>query len=122
MHELGIINNLVASAERLCKVHNVTKLGYIKVDIGEFSGVVAQYVDKLWEIGTKDTICEGTELIINEIPGIVTCLECGEEYLLMKSADENNDKPCCPKCRSTRFELKDESSKDIFITELGGID
>lgn len=122
MHELGVIKNLVSAAERLSKANGVSRLGYIKVDVGEFSGVVAQYMEKLWDIGTRDTICEGAELIINAIPGTVKCLECGEEYPLMESADQNDDKPRCPKCGSTRFDLVNDQSKGIFITELGAVE
>lgn len=122
MHELGVIKNLVSAAERLSRANGVSKLGYIKVDVGEFSGVVAQYMEKLWDMGTKGTFCEGAELAINPIPGYVKCLECGEEYLLMENAEQNNDKPRCPKCGSARFDLASEQSKGIFITELGAVE
>lgn len=122
MHELGVISNLVDAAERIALQNGVSKLGYIKVDLGEMSGVVSQYVRKLWSMGTKDTILENAELIINDVVAIVKCNDCGEEFSLMKSADENGDKPCCPKCASEHFALVNDLCKEVIITELGAME
>ena len=122
MHELGVISNLVDAAERLAGQNRIQKLAYIKVDVGEMSGVVSQYMKNLWAIGTKGTILEGARLIVNDIAAIVECQECAEQFSLMKSADENNDKPCCPKCGSKNFFLVNDDCKELVITELGAVD
>ena len=122
MHELGVISNLVDASERLAAQNNIQQLAYIKVNIGEMSGVVSQYVKNLWKIGTKETLLEGAELIVNDIAAIVECEDCGEQFSLMKSADENNDKPCCPKCGSKTFFLVNDDCKELVITELGAVD
>lgn len=122
MHELGVISNLIDSVERIAKLNAVTKLGYIKVDVGEMSGVVSAYMKKLWSMGTKGTILDGAELIVNDVIAMVRCNDCGEEFSLMESADKNNDKPCCPKCASTHFTLVNDNCKEVIITELGALD
>ena len=122
MHELGVISNLVDSSEHLAAQNGIHKLGYIKIDVGEMSGVVSQFMRNLWKIGTKGTILEGAELIVNDIKAIVECADCAEQFSLMESADENNDKPCCPKCGSMNFFLVNDDCKEIVITELGAVD
>ena len=42
-------------------------------------------------MGTKDTVLDGAELIINDIRAIVECCDCGEQFSLMDSADANNE-------------------------------
>ena len=122
MHELGVISNLVDTSERLAGQNGIHKLGYIKVDVGEMSGVVSQFMKNLWKIGTKGSILEGAELIVNDIAAIVECGDCAEQFSLIARADETNDKPCCPKCGSMNFFLVNEDCKEIVITELGAVD
>ena len=122
MHELGVISNLVDASERLAVQNGIHKLAYIKVNVGEMSGVVSQYMKNLWKIGTKGTFLEGAELIVNDIAAIVECEECGEQFSLMDRADETNDKPCCPKCGSELFFLVNDDCKELVITELGAVD
>ena len=122
MHELGVISNLVDASERLAAQNGIHKLAYIKVNVGEMSGVVSQYMKNLWKIGTKGTVLEGAELMVNDIAAIVECEECAKQFSLMESADENNDKPCCPKCGSELFFLVNDDCKELVITELGAVD
>jgi len=116
MHEMGVVLNIVSGAERLAMRYDVTSLGYVTVDVGQLSGVIPKYLTSLWEIGTKDTICEGAELIINEVPGRVKCQDCGEEYLLMENVKDSI--PYCPKCQKSHFEVMD-GARDVMITEIG---
>lgn len=108
--------NIVSSAERLARRYGVSAIGYVKVDIGGLSGVIPRYLTDLWTLGTKDSILDGAELIINEVPGLVKCLDCGEEYLLMEN--RKNNMPDCPNCHGSRFSLM-EGSREVLITELG---
>lgn len=122
MHELGIIGKLVDTATVIARQNGASRLGYIKLDVGEASGVVSKYMKTLWTMGTKDTVLDGAELVINDIRAIVECCDCGEQFSLMDSADANNDKPCCPKCRSKSFTLVNEECKQVMIVEVGAMD
>ena len=113
---MGVVLNIVSGAERLSKRYGVSSVGYVKVDIGGLSGVIPRYLTDLWGIGTKDSILEGAELIINEVPGMVKCQDCGKEYILLDH--RKNNMPDCPQCHSARFTLT-EGARDIIITELG---
>lgn len=116
MHEMGVVMNIVDSAGRIARRYGVSRFGYIKVDVGGLSGVMPHYLKDLWGIGTMNTILEGAELIINEVPGLVKCVDCGEEYILLEN--RTNDLPDCPHCHSQRFSLM-PGSKDVMITEVG---
>lgn len=116
MHEMGVVLNIVSGAERLAKKYQVSEIGYIKVDIGGLSGVIPRYLTSLWDIGTKDSILDGAELIINEIPGMVRCQDCGEEYILLDH--RKNNLPDCPRCHGIHFQVM-PGARDVMITELG---
>lgn len=116
MHEMGVVMNIISGAERLSKRYGVTAIGYVKVDIGGLSGVIPRYLTELWPLGTRDSILDGAELIIHEVPGMVKCLDCGEEYILLDNRKDNM--PDCPKCHGIRFSVM-EGSRDVLITELG---
>lgn len=122
MHELGVISKLIESCERIARQNRASRIGYIKLEIGEASGVVSKYVRTLWAMGTKDTVLDGAELVIEDVRAMVQCEDCGEEFSLMDSADANNDKPCCPKCQSRSFTLVNESCKQCIIAEVGAVD
>lgn len=116
MHEMGVVMNIVSGAERLARRYQVSAIGYVKVDIGGLSAVIPKYVRELWTLGTRDTILDGAELIINEVPGMVKCLDCGEEYELMNHRKDNM--PDCPGCHGQRFSVM-EGAREVLITELG---
>ena len=59
---------------------------------------------------------EGAKLIVNEVPGLVKCKQCGEAYLLLEN--NKDGRACCPKCQHDGFDLM-EGSRDVIITELG---
>lgn len=117
MHEMGVVLNIVSSAERLARRYGVSDIGYVKVDVGGLSGVIPKYLTDLWDIGTKDTVLNGAELIVNEAPGMVKCRSCGEEYVLMENRKDINT-PDCPRCHGESFEVM-EGSREVLITELG---
>ena len=115
MHELGIVVNVVETVERLSKQYGVSEIAYVKMDVGEFSGAVAKYLLNLWDMGTNYTICQGTQLIINEIPGMVVCRDCSTEYRLTQNVVD--EKGHCPNCGSLDFTI--ERGRELMVTEIG---
>jgi hydrogenase nickel incorporation protein HypA/HybF len=59
---------------------------------------------------TKDTVAEGAEIVIENIPLLVVCEDCNEESELAEPLF------VCPKCESTR--LKVISGRDLFIESI----
>lgn len=115
MHEMPTILNIVASAERLAKQYGVSKLGYVKIEVGELSSALPRYLKELWPLGSKDSICEGAELLIEEKKAVAQCRDCGREYPAIENLVDNY--PVCPYCHSERYSIT-EGAK-VFITELG---
>ena len=115
MHEIGFVLNIVKSVNNFAQKNGISEVSYVSVDIGELSGVMPQYVYNLWDLGTKDSICSGADLIIKEIPGIACCDACGADYRLMENI--KNDIPCCPSCECNNYHIR--TGTELMITEIG---
>lgn len=110
MHEVGITRNLVEIAEDHARRAGSNRVLSVSVDIGELSGVVAEAVEFCFSAVTRDTLLEGATLLINRIPGKMTCEECRHVF----AAD--NLTFSCPACDS--FLVQTTQGNELRITEL----
>lgn len=115
MHEMGIVLNVVDSASHLAKKFQVPRLGYVKIEVGELSGAFPRYLMELWPHGTQNTICEGAQLLVEEVKAVVSCSTCKQEYTIMEHLVNNF--AVCPYCQGERYTVL--KGKDITIIELG---
>jgi len=79
MHELGITRNIVAIVTEHAGNKKVKR---ITVDIGKLSAIMPDAIRFCFDICSKDTLLEGAELTIREIPGRGRCQSCGTEIAL----------------------------------------
>lgn len=118
MHEMGVVLNIVRSAEQAAAVNNIKKIKRLTLEVGELTGVIPRYVHACWPAATENTILDGAELIIEEIKGIVTCGHCHSDYIILENL--KSDYPICPKCGSERWNVK--SGREVMIKDIGVID
>ena len=100
--------------EAFAKESNIDKIAEIVFEVGEGSGIVIDYLEKVFPIATKDTILDGAELIIETIPGIAMCLDCFEIYNVVEN------KGACPECGSKMKEIlsgMEFNIKEIHVPE-----
>jgi hydrogenase nickel incorporation protein HypA/HybF len=110
MHELGVLNSMVHTIERIIKEENLTQVQKLVIEIGELSGIVPRYLEQCWPAASYKTFMENTELELIIIPGIVKCRECGRVFNAVYS-DLN-----CPDCRSREMEILE--GNDMIIKEI----
>lgn len=115
MHELGVILNMLDTLEAAAKRNNVKHIETVSIDVGEMTGIVPTYMKGVWPEACNGTVCMGSELYINVVKAVSVCADCGAEYLTMENAP--NDVPTCPKCKSTRWTLKEGDG--LVIKEIG---
>lgn len=94
MHELGLMAEIVDKIEAVAKENNVTEIGTLVLNIGEYSGVVPEYVEECYPAVIEGTLLEKTELKINIIPGKALCRNCGKTFAIKGNEDR------CPHCQS----------------------
>ena len=79
MHELGITRNVVAIVLDAAKGQRVTR---IALAVGRLAGVMPEAIVFCFDVVTRGTPLEGTQLDILDVPGAARCRVCGAEYAL----------------------------------------
>lgn len=110
MHEVGITRSIVEIAERTAREQGVTRIHSVTVAIGALSGVVPEAVEFCFEVCTKETLLEGTRLIIERIPGKGKCLACDAEIPFDPYTF------ACPTCSS--YDLERLQGDELQIIEM----
>jgi hydrogenase nickel incorporation protein HypA/HybF len=81
MHELGITRNIVAIVTEHARGAKVKRVG---LEIGKLAAILPDSIRFCFDVCTRDTLLEGAELTIVEVPGRGRCRECGGELALDK--------------------------------------
>lgn len=110
MHELGILLQVVERIEAVAKENEVTAIQTVILQIGELSSMIPRYVEACYPAAVEGTLLQGSELVIEVLPGTGQCVQCGETYNLIQ---ENN---VCPKCQCNEFQVL--SGKEFNIKEI----
>ncbi|MEM9387289.1 MAG: hydrogenase maturation nickel metallochaperone HypA [Pseudomonadota bacterium] len=81
MHELGITRNIVAIVSDHAGASQVSR---VALQIGALSAVMPDAIRFCFDICAKNTVVEGAQLEIEEVPGRGRCQRCGREFALDK--------------------------------------
>jgi hydrogenase nickel incorporation protein HypA/HybF len=79
VHEGTLTTQLVESVLKEAGERKAKKVIEVRLEIGEFTFLNPEQVRFWYEITTKDTIMEGSRLVISEREGTVQCSQCGYE-------------------------------------------
>lgn len=70
MHELGVLRYAVRTVERFTREHNVRQVKYVTLEVGEDSGYVPLYLQKLFPIAVDPfPVLRNAQLRIQMAPG-----------------------------------------------------
>lgn len=114
MHEMSIVMAACDQISSFAKENDISQIAEVVYEIGEGSGIVIDYFKKVYPIATKGTILEGSEAIIEIVPGMATCMDCFEIYNVIEN------KGCCPQCGSRNKDVLSGTEfniKEIHIPE-----
>lgn len=101
MHELGIMNEILKTAIGVAEKNSGKKVTKITLRIGAMSGVVPRICASMLEVIAEGTIAEGCEVVIEEVPAVFKCIDCGAET----SYDEPGPEYKCHACGSETLRL-----------------
>ena len=111
MHEIGIVRSMCRTVLDYMEENNVAAISEIVCEIGELSLVIPEYVEELYPPLKADfPELEGTELILETVPGLAECDECDEIFNVIEHEGY------CPNCGS--FEKTVLTGKDFTIKEI----
>ncbi|MGD9162390.1 MAG: hydrogenase maturation nickel metallochaperone HypA [Desulfobacteraceae bacterium] len=110
MHEMSIVQNLVAIVEEEMVKNNASRLISIRVKIGEMSGIVPEALSTCFEIFTAKSDLKGAVLKIEIAPLIGCCRKCEEKFKIIEYDFS------CPECDSIDIDII--SGREMNIVEL----
>lgn len=113
MHEVGIISSMLKTIDRVAQEEGLSHVETVVLQVGEISGVIPHYMEECWPAATYKTKFQDTKMEMEVIPGIVKCLECGEEFNGYKHNLE------CPVCKRLT-ETIPLTGRELIIKEIRG--
>ncbi|MEO1058810.1 MAG: hydrogenase maturation nickel metallochaperone HypA [Actinomycetota bacterium] len=107
MHELSICTSLAAIVTEHADGRPVAR---VHVDVGHLRQVIPDTLRYSWDIVATDPPLAGSELVINHIPAVISCADCG--------ADTTIEHPVfrCASCGSTNTEVR--SGRELLVRSL----
>ncbi|WP_177917685.1 hydrogenase maturation nickel metallochaperone HypA [uncultured Eubacterium sp.] len=110
MHELGIMLQIVKTIDDALSEQDYKELLSITLQVGEMTDVVPEFLKNAWESIRPNSDYPNAELIIEPVPAVAKCLDCGYTDNIKSFGFE------CPDCHSSR--LKIISGKELIIKQL----
>jgi hydrogenase nickel incorporation protein HypA/HybF len=110
MHEMAIAMEVLKIVNEHLPQDQPVKIKAIRLKVGKLTAVVPESFKFCMEVVTKDTPAEGAEIVIEDVPLLVECGDCGVQSELKEALF------VCPKCES--LNLKVISGRDLFIESI----
>lgn len=110
MHELGLLAEIVDKIEGVAKENKIKEIATLVLQVGEFSGIVPQYLSECYPAVIEGTMLENAKLDIEVIKGRGVCHDCKAEFDLVENMQ------ACPVCGSNRCEIT--QGADFVIKEI----
>ncbi len=113
MHEMAIVDNLLAVINEQVKEHRLKQVSKVYLLVGELTGVVPDVLRFCWQVCTENTPYEGAQLHIDKIPAVALCRSCAAEYAFTQGECYS-----CPHCGGAVERIV--SGKELYIDHIEG--
>lgn len=110
MHEMAIAEGILDIAVQTAIANEGTKIRRITMQIGQMAGVEVEALRFAFDSLVKGTIAEGAELLIDWIPLVGACIDCGRDFPIEEY------RFVCPYCESTVVETK--SGRELKVASI----
>lgn len=102
MHELALTRSVVQTVTEEAEKAGASRVRAIYLTIGYARDIVDELFEGCFEFLARDTVAQGAELVIERVPLMVRCKDCGMVYHL----DVRDDTTWpCPRCGTKDYEL-----------------
>ena len=113
MHEFSIANSLLELVTEHATEAGAEKVTSVTLRIGALSCVHQNALEFSFELVTKDTLLEGAELRIIDVPVTVFCVPCDQEIRLPGIQSLR-----CPVCNAPTADIRQGTELDIESIEI----
>jgi hydrogenase nickel incorporation protein HypA/HybF len=113
MHEMGIALQIVeiATASIPPDAGDV-RVERVHLKIGKLAAVVPESLRFCFDVAIKDTALDGAQLVIEELPVVARCKDCGQQWTINEPAFK------CENCDSGSLEILSGRELDIESIEI----
>ena len=113
MHELSIVQGMIAAATEAAEKEHATQVKTLTLRLGALAGVVEDALQFCYEVATKETLLEGSTLVIHRLPVVIYCATCQQERELPGIQSYR-----CPVCQTPTFDLRQGKELEIESLEI----
>lgn len=99
MHELPLVKTIFQSVNAYAMSNDAKKVKTVNLQVGVLRELIPELINKYWKYVTRDTVVEGSTLIIEEIPASAKCSNCEQVYVIDY---EHIEEAKCPHCGHTK--------------------
>ncbi|MDO8946349.1 MAG: hydrogenase maturation nickel metallochaperone HypA [Desulfocapsaceae bacterium] len=111
MHEMSLVQAMLAQLASLAAEHDKKKVITVTLDIGPLSGVVIDSFQFGFDIlSAESSLTKGAKLIITNTPASYQCIRCAYKQAAVVRPDH------CPKCNETL--LIPEGGDTIILNQV----
>jgi hydrogenase nickel incorporation protein HypA/HybF len=107
MHELALAEAVVSIAERHAEGRRIAR---VELAVGRLRQVVVDSLAFSFELVAMGTLVEGAELVVDEVPIVITCDGCGAETQV------ETFPLACRRCGS--FEVQVRTGEEFHVVAL----
>ncbi|HVX11550.1 MAG TPA: hydrogenase maturation nickel metallochaperone HypA [Pirellulales bacterium] len=111
MHELSIALSVLEMAEEEAARRGNVSVAAIHIKLGPLAGVIKQALASAYDVARECTSLAECELIVDDMPLIVTCGPCGATLEARSVQDI-----CCPNCGSV--DVKIVAGRELEVSAL----
>lgn len=99
MHEMSLMGGVFEVIEQTLSQHEANRVLQVKLKVGELTNAEPDALQMAFEAYSKDTICEGAELIVERVPVRGRCRNCQHEFAVETLFF------LCPECQNSSIEV-----------------
>lgn len=105
--------SLLEGIESTAAEQGIDRVYRVHVRIGALSGIVRDALLFSWDVVTAQTICEGSELRVEEIPLVIYCPHCAGERAPLPGTGL-----LCPQCAAVSPQIVRGREMDLVSVEV----
>jgi hydrogenase nickel incorporation protein HypA/HybF len=113
MHELSIAMSIVELAEEESRSRGGLHVTAVHLRLGSLAGVVKDALLSSYEMACEDTPLKGSQLVVEEVPGIIYCSACDARRPVRSSEWFS-----CSECGAIASELVQGKELEVFALEV----
>jgi len=110
LHEMSLMQNIMAHALEALAPYHVDKVNTVEVEAGLLANVLPDAFTFAFETLTQGTCMEGAELVVCKAPMRGRCVRCGNEY------ESSTIPPVCPLCGETAVDVL--SGTEVYLRSI----